>query len=110
MKTKIVIVRLEEDCTKKPYLFEAPYDVVKGDHLLVETRRGEKAAVALYNSVSVDDETLELMKMVYGGKKLMPVLGVFAKYDELTPCFALGNEKPIGNWEEVDTKVWRNLD
>ena len=50
----IAICVLEEDKTKKPYVFRAPnYVIMEGDVVVVETRNGEKYAKVIQALLSM---------------------------------------------------------
>jgi cell fate regulator YaaT (PSP1 superfamily) len=69
VKTDIAICVLDEDKTKKPYIFQAPdYEISDGDSVVVETSRGQKYAKVINHLMCVteDDRAVKVLRLVTG--------------------------------------------
>ena len=65
----IAICVLDEDKTKKPYIFQAPdYEISDGDNVVVETSRGQKYAKVIHRlmHVSGDSREVKALRLVTG--------------------------------------------
>jgi uracil phosphoribosyltransferase len=80
----IAICVLEEDKTKKPYVFRAPnYVIMEGDVVVVETRNGEKYAKVIHRLTAVNDNDNEVLiiKALTGIDKFKRILKKVNFYD-----------------------------
>ena len=65
----IAICVLDEDKTKKPYIFQAPdYEISAGDSVVVETSRGQKYAKIIHRLMHVSEDSREVkaLRLVTG--------------------------------------------